>query len=107
MTVHWKGPFCHARGMPGQALSDAVIAYVWGDRSAPWPSERPEALTDEQQAFLPDIRSLIELVFADPPTEPTLDDMAERVESSVRTARPELTDKAVQALSNLYCFTWK
>ena len=93
--------------MPERALSAALVAYIWGDGALPWPSERPAALTEEQQAYLPQIKSVIATAFAHDPTEETLDTMAERVESAVRTAHPELTEEAVRAIGNYYSFCWK
>lgn len=93
--------------MTEPALSAALVAYIWGDRALPWPSERPEALTEEQRAYLPKIKSVIATAFADDPTDETLSAMADRVESGVRTAHPELTEEAVRAIGNYYSFCWK
>lgn len=93
--------------MPDLALSAAVIAYIWGDGSLSWPSDRPEALTEEQLVFLPQIKSMIATAFADDPTTGTLTAMAECVESAARTAYPELTEEAVRALGTYYSFCWK
>ncbi|HEY6794494.1 MAG TPA: hypothetical protein VI248_07410 [Kineosporiaceae bacterium] len=90
------------------ALSDAVVTYIWGDRGWPWPSERPESLSEEQLAYLPKIKSLIGAAFADdPPRETDLSAMANRVEGAVRTAHPELTDDAVRAIGSYYTYCWK
>lgn len=105
--MHRLARFCDDHGVPDLALSAALVAYIWGDRSLPWPSERPEALAEEQLAFLPQIKSMIATAFADDPTAGTLTAMAERVESAVRAAYPELTEEAVRALGNYYSFCWK
>lgn len=105
--VHLIARFCDDHGVTEPALSAALVAYIWGDRTLPWPSERPEALTEEQRAYLPKIKSVIATAFADDPTDETLSAMAVRVESAVRTAHPELTEEAVRAIGNYYSFCWK
>ena len=98
---------CEHRIVTNQALSAAVIAYIWGDHSQSWPSERPEALTEEQQEYLPTIKSALVAAFAHAPTEEDLSSAAVGAESDVRKQHPELSPEALRAIGNYYSFCWK
>lgn len=98
---------CDYRTVTNQDLSAAVIAYIWGDHSRPWPSEHPEALAEEQQAYLPTIKSALATAFAHAPTEKDVSSAARGADSDVREHHPELSLEAVQAIGNYYSFCWK
>jgi hypothetical protein len=90
-----------------ELLSEAVVTYVWGNRSAPWPSTRPEALSAVQRPYLPALEAIVEIAFAVEPTASSLAELADSAEAAVHRAYPELSSEALRAIGNLYSFSWK
>lgn len=93
--------------MTDEALSEAVIAYVWGDRSQPWPSRRPDALTEVQRVYLAAIEAIIATAFSVEPTAPTLASLGDEAAAAVRRGHPQLSPGALDAIGNLYAYQWK
>jgi len=92
--------------MADPVLSAALLSYIWGDRSLPWPSQRPESLRAEQRQYLPILTEIIAVAFEADPMSGSLHEVADRAESIVRS-RFDLSDEAIRAVGNLFAYQWK
>jgi hypothetical protein len=93
--------------MTDEALSTAVVTYIWGRDGLPWPGHRPEALEPEQIKYLPLIREAIAVAFADDQPQDELQVAVARRTSLLRTAHPDLSEEAVRAIGSLYAYCTK
>ncbi len=96
-----------------ESLSQAVVAYlgVPGRLDGVDPEERVlKALGDSGLDLLPAVKAIVDEVYeAEPPlwAADSLEEIGRRVETWLRENHPELTDEAVQALTNRFAFDWK
>lgn len=93
--------------MTDDALSAAVVAYVWGVPRKSWPTCRPESLTTEQVGFLPQIEAALRSANGVPPDWETLTVGHALASAAVRRDHSELSDEAVAAIANAYCYSCK
>jgi hypothetical protein len=100
-------------GVRDETFSRAVIMYIWGDRSEPWPSTHPVFVTEhfgeDAAQQLPRVEALLAEIHQDPRPwfASDLAAMAARVNMAIRERHPELTDEAVEALVAHVTYTWK
>ncbi len=107
------GGLCPVRnhvGVEVAILSRAVVTYIWADRSLPWPSRRPNAVRAEFPDQADDlIRRVQDVIQSAQDVRPT-DDLAETgdlVVAVVRAKFPQLSEEVLQAIGNLYAYSWR
>lgn len=93
--------------MVDEALSAAVVAYVWGVPPKSWPTCRVSSLTPEQLRFVPEIEAAERTSKTIPPSWDDISVAHALVSDVVRREHPTLSDDAVAALANAYCYAWK
>ena len=91
-------------------LSQAVVAYAWGNPRLPWPGRRPDAVRelagDQAEHLLNRITGLL----AEAAQVPTCSDLAAygtRIEEKLRLTHPDLSDEAREAISGIFTYAWR
>lgn len=93
--------------MVDEELSAAVIDYVWGVPRKSWPTCRAASLSKDQARFLPAIEAAGRTADTIPPEWDSLPAAHRLVSEAVHREHPELSDDAVAAIANAYCYAWK
>jgi hypothetical protein len=100
-------------GVHDERLSQAVVAYIWGDGRRPWPSAHPDVVDarfgDEAVELLPHVLAILDELHQEPDRWLT-DDLAamgERISQALGDRHPELTGAAIDALAAHFTYTWK
>lgn len=93
--------------MIDEVLSAAVIDYVWGVPRKSWPTCRAASLSAEQLTFLPAIEAARRSADWVPPDWSDMAVGHARASAAVRRDHPALSDEAVAALADAYCYSWK
>ena len=94
-------------------FSEAVMAYVGiaGRFDARPPEDRvAEALGDDALDIVPRIKAMLDDMYsAEPPlwNYPDIAEVGRRAESWLRAQHPELSDAAIRAVTNRFCFNWR
>lgn len=100
-------------GMHDEALSQAVVAYIWGDHRQPWPSAHPDAvhacLGDQAIDLIPRVQTILDEIHNQPQRwfATDLAAMGQRVDRALRDSHPELTDAAVDSLTAHFTYMWR
>jgi hypothetical protein len=95
-----------------EELSGAVVVYVWGVESRPWPSRNPDEVRRRYGERAEVLIARIELIFAVVDAAPVdwnsdLAAASMRVQRLVRRSFPELDAAAVHAVGAQFAYSWR
>ncbi|MEV6522158.1 hypothetical protein AB0M43_09475 [Longispora sp. NPDC051575] len=98
--------------MVDEALSHAVVVYIWGDPAGrAWPGSDPDAVGRLFGERAPDLLARIRELFAE--VDHFFDDPGDlaaisvKIQDTLRSNRPELSAEAARAIAASCTYNWK